>query len=71
MFAPDEFTEAAPRYPERVTVHAPRGTRSSLMRAAEREKTTPADLMRRILAEKVSELAGGEPDRDGSLKWAR
>jgi hypothetical protein len=56
MFASDGFTQAAPRFPERVTVNVPKGMRTSLMRAAEREKTTPADLMRRMLAEKVRDL---------------
>jgi hypothetical protein len=65
MFASDGFTQAAPRFPERVTVHVPKGMRSSIMRAAEREKTTPADLMRRLLTEKVCELAGSNPTAIG------
>ena len=65
MFASDGFTQAAPRFPERVTVHVPKGMRSTLMRAAERERTTPADLMRRLLAEKVSELARANPTAIG------
>jgi hypothetical protein len=54
MFAPDEgFSQAAPRFPERVTVHVPKGMTAAIKRAADREKTTPAELIRRVVAEKV------------------
>jgi hypothetical protein len=48
----DGFTQAAPRFPERITVMTPKGTRSAIARAAHREKVTPAELLRRFLADK-------------------
>jgi hypothetical protein len=53
----DGFVQVAPRYPDRLTVCVPNGVRSAIRRAAEREHVTPAELIRRTLAEKVSELA--------------
>ena len=57
MFSFDGFRQVAPRFPERVAVQVPKGMRSALKRAAERERMTPAELMRRILAEKLHEAA--------------
>ena len=53
MLAAEGFVQVVPRFPERVTVCAPRGMRAALSRAAERENTTPAEFIRRILAEKL------------------
>ena len=57
MFNADGFNQVAPRFPERVAVQLPKGMRSAIRRAAERERVTPAEFMRRVLAETVREVA--------------
>jgi hypothetical protein len=53
----DAFVQVAPRYPDRLTVCVANGVRSAIKRAAQQQHTTPAELVRRVLAEKVEELA--------------
>ena len=42
MLAAEGFVQVVPRFPERVTVCAPRGMRAALSRAAERERIAGA-----------------------------
>lgn len=49
MFASEGFVPVAPKYPEKIAVLLPKGARSAIRRAAERENTTPADFVRRCI----------------------
>lgn len=63
MFTLDHFPDAAPRFPDRIAVQAPRGTRERLRRAAEAEHLTVPDLIRRAIERAASEALAGQPAR--------
>ena len=50
MFHFDHWPESEPRYPDRLAVAAPRGTRAALKQRAEAERVTVPELLRRIIA---------------------
>jgi hypothetical protein len=52
---------AAPRYPEKVSVYLPKGMRMAIERAASRENITAPELMRRALA-----ATAGEPEQSAA-----
>jgi hypothetical protein len=60
MFS-SEFVPAAPRYPEQISVAVPRGTRSAVARAAERQQIPHSELLRRVIAEAIAEAGQLEP----------
>ena len=53
-FVLDHFPDAAPRYPDRVAVQVPRGTRAALKRAAEAEHVTVPELVRRTILQAIA-----------------
>ena len=57
MFAHAGFRNAAPRFPERISVHLPKGMRSAMARAAEEKGVSPPELGRRALLKELSEMA--------------
>lgn len=54
MFTLDHFPDAAPRYPDRIAVQAPRGTRAALKRTAEAERVSVPELVRRAILRAVA-----------------
>jgi hypothetical protein len=54
-------SNAAPRYPEKVSVYLPKGMRMAIERAASRENITAPELMRRALA-----ATAGEPHQSAA-----
>lgn len=51
MLAATAFRNAAPRYPEKISVYLPKGARAALERAAAEKGVTPPELVRRALTE--------------------
>jgi hypothetical protein len=52
-FATEGFEPVAPKFPERIGVQLPKGARSAIRRAAEQEKTSPAEFVRKCIIETV------------------
>jgi hypothetical protein len=65
MFASEGFVQAAPQFPERVTIHVPRGMGAALKRSAKREGTSVSDLMRRSISMLV-EVSEDSPNAPSS-----
>jgi hypothetical protein len=72
MFAAVAFRNAAPRYPEKVSVYLPKGARAAIERIAEKAGITSPELLRRAIAEKIiptanegSTAADAGPNRCG------
>jgi hypothetical protein len=64
MFTLDHFPDNAPRYPDRIAVCAPRGTRAQVRRAAEAEQVSVPEFVRRAIERHVAAVLGGDgPNR--------
>ena len=50
MLAATAFRNAAPRYPEKISVYLPKGARAALERAAAEKGVTPPELVRELCA---------------------
>jgi hypothetical protein len=59
----DPFVTNPCRYPDEVRARAPRGFRDLVKRAAEAERTTVSEFVRRALKDRISSIAG-KPDGD-------
>lgn len=73
MHANLAFRNAAPRYPEKVSVYLPKGARAAIERAAEKTGVTAPELLRRVISEKLhaatnEESDGAKPFRAGPQK---
>ncbi|MCW2286229.1 hypothetical protein M2323_004032 [Rhodoblastus acidophilus] len=54
------FRNAAPRFPEKVSVYLPKGARAAIERAAEQTGVTAPELLRLAIVEKIRPAEGGE-----------
>ncbi len=66
MFATAAFRNAAPRFPEKVSVYLPKGARAAIERIAEKTGITPPELLRRAIAEKIIPTAN-EASHDAAV----
>lgn len=53
MFQPAAFRNAAPRFPEKISVYLPKGARAALEQAAAESGVTAPELLRRVISEKL------------------
>lgn len=53
MSATAAFRNAAPRYPEKVSVYLPKGARAAIDRIAEKTGVTSPELLRQAIADKI------------------
>jgi hypothetical protein len=64
VFDHTSFDDGRGRYPDRIAAAAPRGFRDQVKRAAQAERITMGEFVRRAICERISTIAG-LPDDDG------
>jgi hypothetical protein len=69
MFAQPPFNDGRGRYPDRIEAAAPRGFREQVKRAAEAERISMGEFVRRALAQRIE--AVGFEDEPSSFRIDR
>lgn len=63
MFTLEHFPDAAPRFPDRIAVCAPRGTRAKVKLAAEAERLSVPEFVRLAIERQIAAVLGDGPDQ--------